>query len=143
MAPLIASFPLLNCVCAWLAACLALLNAGALYFYLSPPGGTRQDLEIESVRVRAQIRAAQTMAAKSHGLASHVQTASEQAAAFSDKYFLPKRTAYVAVFEEIQRMAKESGIQERDAGWSEEPIEGTADLTCSISQPITKALTPI
>lgn len=111
------------------AACLALLNAGALYFYLSPPGGTRQDLEIESVRVRAQIRAAQTMAAKSHGLASHVQTASEQAAAFSDKYFLPKRTAYVAVFEEIQRMAKESGIQERDAGWSEEPIEGTADLT--------------
>jgi hypothetical protein len=100
-----------------------------LYFYLSPPGGTRQDLELESVQVRTQIRAAQTQAAKSHGLAAHVQTASEQASSFSDKYFLPKRAAYVAVFEEIQRMAKASGIQERDAGWSEEPIEGTADLT--------------
>jgi len=108
---------------------LAALNAVALYFYLSPPGGTRQDLELESVQVRTQIRAAQTQAAKSHGLAAHVQTASEQASSFSDKYFLPKRAAYVAVFEEIQRMAKASGIQERDAGWSEEPIEGTADLT--------------
>jgi Tfp pilus assembly protein PilO len=112
-----------------LAGVLAALNAVALYFYLSPPGGTRQDLEMESVQVRTQIRAAQTQAAKSHGLAAHVQTASEQASSFSDKYFLPKRAAYVAVFEEIQRMAKASGIQERDAGWSEEPIEGTADLT--------------
>jgi hypothetical protein len=58
-----------------------------------------------------------------------VQTGSGQAAQFSDKYFLPKRAAYVAVFEEIQRMAKASGIQERDAGWAEEPIEGTSDLT--------------
>ena len=62
-------------------------------------------------------------------LASNVQAGSSQAADFTDKYFLPKRTAYVAVFEEIRRMAKASGIQERDAGWSEEPIEGTADLT--------------
>jgi hypothetical protein len=113
----------------WVAAVLALLNAAALYFYLSPPGGTRQDLELASVQVRTQIRAAQTLAAKSEGLAAHVQTASEQASAFADKYFLPKRAAYVAVFEEIQRMAKASGIQERDAGWAEEPIEGTSDLT--------------
>jgi Tfp pilus assembly protein PilO len=111
------------------AAVLVLLNAVALYFYLSPPGGTRQDLELESVQVRTQIRAAQTQAAKSHGLADHLQTASEQTTAFSDKYFLPKRNAYVAVFEEIQRMANASGIQERDAGWTEEPIEGSADLS--------------
>ena len=106
-----------------------LLNAVALYFYLSPPGGTRQDLELENTQVQAQIKAAQLQAAKSRRLAGHVETASEQAAAFSEKYFLPKRAAYVAVFEEIQRMAKASGIQERDASWNEEPIEGTADLT--------------
>lgn len=111
------------------AAVLALLNCIALYLYLSPPGGTRQELEQDAVQVRTQIRAAQTQAAKSHGLAAHVQTASEQSAAFSDKYFLPKRAAYVAVFEEIQRMAKASGIQERDAGYTEEAIEGTPDLT--------------
>jgi hypothetical protein len=111
------------------AAVLALLNAGALYFYLSPPGGTRQDLELESAQVRTEIRAAQAQARKSQGLAAHVQTASDQAAAFANRYFLPKRTAYGVVFEEIQRMAKASGIQERDAVLAEEPIEGTADLT--------------
>jgi hypothetical protein len=111
------------------AGALALLNAVALYFYLSPPGGSKQDLEIQSSQVRSQILAAQAQTAKSHGLAAHVQTASEQASAFSDKYFLPRRTAYVTVLEEIQRMAKSSGIQERDAGLAEEPIEGSADLT--------------
>jgi hypothetical protein len=111
------------------ASILALLNLVALYFYVFPPGGTRQDLEQESTQVHTQIRAEQTQAAKSRGLAAHVQTASEQASAFSGKYFLPRRTAYVTVLEEIQRLAKASGIQERDAALSEEPIEGTADLT--------------
>jgi hypothetical protein len=108
---------------------LLLLNLVAVYLYLSPPGGSRQDLELESLQVRTQILAAQTQAGKMRALASNVQQGSNQAAEFTTKYFLPKRTADVAVYEEIRRMAEASGIQERDAGWSEEPIEGTADLT--------------
>ncbi len=111
------------------AAVLLLLNLVAVYLYLSPPGGSRQDLELESLQVRTQILAAQTQAAKIRALASNVQAGSNQAADFTTKYFLPKRIADVAVYEEIRRMAEASGIQERDAGWSEEPIEGTADLT--------------
>jgi len=111
------------------AAVLLLLNLAALYLYFSPPGGTREDLKLESVQVRTQILAAQTQAAKMRALASNVQAGSSEAADFTTKYFLPKRAAYVAALEEIQRMAKASGIQERDAGLSEEPIEGTADLT--------------
>jgi hypothetical protein len=112
-----------------LAGILALLNAAALYLYFSPPGGSRQDLELESVRVRSQIKGAQVQTNKMNHLASNVQTGSTEANGFADKYFLPKRAAYVAVFEEIQRMAKLSGIQERDAAWSEEAIEGSPDLT--------------
>ena len=111
------------------AAVLLLLNLVAVYLYFSPPGGSRQDLELESVQVRTQILAAQTQAAKMRALAANVQAGSNQAADFTTKYFLPKRIADVAVYEEIRRMAEASGIQERDAGWSEEPIEGTADLT--------------
>jgi hypothetical protein len=111
------------------AAVLLLLNVAALYLYFFPPGGSREDLELESVHVHAQILAAQSQTAKMRALAYNVQAGSSQAGDFTAKYFLPKRAAYVAVFEEIQRMAKASGIQERDAGWSEEPIEGTADLT--------------
>jgi Tfp pilus assembly protein PilO len=111
------------------AAVLVLLNAFGLFLYLFPPGGSRQELEQESVRVRSQILSVQSQSSKMRTLASSVQTSSTQAASFSNQYFLPKRAAYVTLFEEIQRMAKESGIQARDASWSEEPIEGTADLT--------------
>jgi hypothetical protein len=106
---------------------LLLLNLVAGYLF--PPGGSRQDLELQSLQVRTQILAAQKQAGKMRALASNVQQGSNQAADFTTKYFLPKRTADVAVYEEIRRMAEASGIQERDAGWSEEPIEGTADLT--------------
>lgn len=108
---------------------LALLNAVALFLYLAPPGGTRADLEQQIVQTRRQIVAGRAQTAKMQLLASKVQSGSAQSGGFEAKYFLPKRTAYVAVFEEIQRMATASGIQERDAAWSEEPIEGTADLT--------------
>ena len=112
-----------------LGAVLALLNGIALFFYLTPPGGTRDDLEQQIGQLHNQIVAARTQTAKMQLLASKVQAGSSQSGSFESKYFLPKRNAYVAVFEEIQRMATASGIQERDAAWSEEPIEGTADLT--------------
>lgn len=108
---------------------LALLNVIALFLYLDPPGGTRDDLEQQIVQTRRQIVAGRAQTAKMQLLASKVQSGSSQSGSFETKYFLAKRTAYVAVFEEIQRMAAASGIQERDAAWSEEPIEGTADLT--------------
>jgi hypothetical protein len=37
--------------------------------------------------------------------------------------------AYVAVVGEIQRLAKASGLDERDVVYTEDPIEGTADLS--------------
>ncbi len=113
----------------WGAGILALLNAVALYFYLSPPGGTRQDLEFEGQQIRAQIASTKIQASKSGKIADSVETASRQSAAFSDKYFLPRRTAYVTVFEAIQGMTRDSGISERDAALAEEPVEGSSDLT--------------
>ena len=44
-------------------------------------------------------------------------------------FILPKRVAYANVIGEIQRMVRAAGIQEKDAAYSEEPIEGTSDLT--------------
>jgi hypothetical protein len=77
---------------------LLLLNLVAGYLYLFPPGGSRQDLELQSLQVRTQILAAQKQAGKMRALASNVQQGSNQAADFTTKYFLPKRTADVAVY---------------------------------------------
>jgi Tfp pilus assembly protein PilO len=108
---------------------LAVLNAVALFLYLFPPGGTREELAQQSVQLRHRITAARLQSRLLETTSAKVQAGSSQAASFQTAYFLPKRTAYEKVIEEIQRMAKASGMQERDVVYSEEAIEGTADLS--------------
>ncbi len=112
---------------------LVLLNVVALYLYLAPPGGSRRDLMAESEATHHEIVAARAKAIKLRTVSGKVQTGSSQSSDFQAKYVLPKRLAYESVIAEIQRMVKVSGLQERDAVYSEEPIEGTADLTLMTS----------
>jgi hypothetical protein len=108
---------------------LALLNCLALFLYFFPPGGSRAELTQEIGALRSQIAAARGQTAHLETTAAKVEAGGNQSAGFEAKYFLPKRAAYAAVVEEIQRMAKASELQERDGTLSEEPIEGTADLS--------------
>jgi Tfp pilus assembly protein PilO len=108
---------------------LALMNAVALYLYLLPPGGSRRDLAAESQQVRSEIAAARAKTVRLKTVSGKVQTGSSQSSDFETKYVLPERLAYGMLITEIQRMVKESGLTERDATYSKEPIEGTPDLT--------------
>jgi Tfp pilus assembly protein PilO len=112
---------------------LALLNVVALFVYLNPPGGSRRELTDESHQIRNEIAAARAKATRLRMVSEKVQTGSSQSSNFESKYILPKRLAYESVITEIQRMVKASGLQERDAVYSEEPIEGTPDLTLMTS----------
>ena len=71
--------------------------------------------------VKARTTRLRTVSAK-------VQVGGNESSDFETKYVLPKRVAYGTVIAEIERMAKSSGLHERDAVYSEEPIEGSADL---------------
>lgn len=108
---------------------LALLNAVALFLYLDPPGGTRRELLQQSLQVRNEIAATRTSAVRLKTVAANVQLGNTQSSAFETIYFLPRRAAYQRVIGELQRMAQASGLQEGDRVYSEEPIEGTANLT--------------
>jgi hypothetical protein len=108
---------------------LALLNCIALYLYFDPPGGSRAELQAQNENVRMQVAAARAQARRLETVSSKVQTGGLEATDFESKYFLPRRQAYETVLAEIQRMAKIAGLQERDAVFSEEPIEGTDDLS--------------
>lgn len=108
---------------------LLVLNLAALYLYLDPPGGSQQELAQEDAQIRNQIEAVNSQDARLRMMASRVESGSNQITDFEKQYFLPNRLAYSDVIEEVQRMAKASGLQERDAGFSEEPIEGTDDLS--------------
>jgi len=109
-------------------AVLLLFNVVAAYFYIAPPGGTRGQLNSQSEQLKSEIASAKTRAVRLKTVSAKVQLGSNESADFQNKYVLPKRMAYAAVISEIQRMAKASGLQERDAVYNEEPIEGSADL---------------
>lgn len=110
-------------------AMLALLNCAALFLYLDPPGGTKRELANESLRVRDEIAATRANAVRLRRVTANVQLGNSQSSTFETIYFLPRRAAYQRVIGELQRMAASSGLQEGDRVYSEEPIEGTADLT--------------
>jgi Tfp pilus assembly protein PilO len=110
-------------------AALALLNGLALFLYLDPPGGTRRELTQESLQLRNEIAATRANSVRLSKVAANVQLGSRQSSAFETIYFLPRRAAYQRVLGELQRMAQASGMQEGDRVYSEEPIEGTTDLT--------------
>lgn len=109
-------------------ALLALLNGVALFFYLAPPGGSRKELQQESLTVRNQILLTRARTTRLSNVAAKVTVGNSESRDFMTMYFLPKRLAYSVIIAEIQRMAKAAGFQERDAIYTEEPIEGTADL---------------
>lgn len=108
---------------------LAILNAAALFWYLYPPGGSRQELAAESQQLSAQISAARLQSNKLKTVSQRVQLGGQQSINFEGKYILPRRLAYDAVLTEIQRMAQAANVTEREGVFTEEPIEGTADLT--------------
>jgi Tfp pilus assembly protein PilO len=108
---------------------LAVLNGVALFLYLAPPGGSREELTEESRQVRNEIAATRARSTHLKTIASKVQVGSNESSEFEARFFLPKRLAYEDVISEIQRMSSASGMKERDSVFTEEPIEGTADLS--------------
>jgi Tfp pilus assembly protein PilO len=110
------------------AAVLVVLNAVAFYLYIAPPGGTKAELTGQSEHLKNEIASEKVRATRLKTVSAKVQLGGNESAQFEGAYVLAKRTAYAAVIAEIQRMAKVSGLQERDAVYNEEPIEGSADL---------------
>ncbi len=110
-------------------ATLALLNGVALFLYLDPPGGSREALIEDSRQVRNEIAAARSKSVRLKNITGKVELGSSESADFESKFFLAKRVAYEDVIAEIQRMSAASGLKERDQVFTEEPIEGTADLS--------------
>jgi Tfp pilus assembly protein PilO len=108
---------------------LALLNAVALFLYFAPPGGSRRELTMESQSLKASIAAARGRSVRLKTISEKVQMGGEQALDFESRFIFPKRLAYESIISEIQRMAQAANLAERDGQWTEEPIEGTADLS--------------
>ncbi len=108
---------------------LIVCNLVALFLCLDPPGGTRQVLSERMLQIHNEIGATRANATRMKTIAAKVQLGSRQGQTFESRYFLPRRTAYRLVIAELQRMAQVSGLQAGDTVNTEEPIEGSDNLT--------------
>lgn len=111
------------------AAALLLLNLIALYFYFAPPGGSRRDLTAQSAQIHRQVVASRFAAQRLETVSNKVQLAETQTTTFESKYFLAGREAYRKMFSDLEKLTQEAGVQQRDGVFTEEPIEGSTDLT--------------
>jgi len=110
-------------------AVLLLANCVALFLYIPPPGGSRADLLQQREQLRAEIAATRGTSARLRSVSGKVQQGSSEANVFESQYFLPERLAYSDVISELQRMAKAAGVDEREAVFTKEQIEGSDDLS--------------
>lgn len=108
---------------------LLVANCVALIFYLAPPGGSRAELQQRREQLRSEIAGTRTASARLRNVSGKVQLGSTEADVFENRYFLPERIAYSSVIAELQRMAKATSVDEREAVFSKEPIEGSDDLS--------------
>jgi len=111
------------------AATLLLLNLIALYFFFVPPGGSRRELATQSAQMQRQVLGSRFAAQRLETVSGKVQLAGIQTTTFEGKYFLAGRDAYRTMFSNLEQLTQEAGIQQRDGVFTEEPIEGSKDLT--------------
>jgi Tfp pilus assembly protein PilO len=108
---------------------LALLNVAAIYLYIAPPGGSRSELIEQEAEVRNSAKAHRISAERLKTISEKVQLGGEETQQFAAQYFLPRRTAFATIYSEMLRLSTAASIHERDRNYSEEPIEGSDDLT--------------
>ena len=108
---------------------LLLANVVALILYVVPPGGSIAELRMQRDQLKAEIAATAARDTRLRTVSGKVQAGSTEAQACESQYFLPERAAYSAVITELQRMSKAAGVEELEAVFSKEPIEGSDDLS--------------
>lgn len=116
----------------WLQAAIAsllLLNAVAIFFYFVPPGGTRRELAREETGIHREIDVRRAAAHRLRQVSQKVELSGGQTRQFEDKSFLPRRTAFATIVSELLRMSTTAQLRAREASFTQDPIEGTDDLT--------------
>lgn len=108
---------------------LGMLNVAAVYLYIAPPGGSRHELLEQEAEISNSIKAHRVGTQRLKTISEKVQLGGDETEQFAAQYFLPKRTAFATVVSEMLRMSAAAGFHEQDSRYSQEPIEGSDDLT--------------
>jgi Tfp pilus assembly protein PilO len=100
-------------------------NVIAAGLVLFPPGGSAEELDRESIALRTQIVTAKATLEQSKQHAAAVDKGRDEGDSFLSRYFLPLRTSYSTLLDQLQQAAGQTKIHPKDTSFSQEPIEGS------------------
>jgi|SRR5579872_698004 len=109
-------------------AVLVLLNLVAAYFVMRPPGGSPDDLYRQAQSAATDLRLRRAMLERSRVMMTKIKDGRDAGDAFLLKYFLPKGTAYSAVYADLMDLAKKANIALREGSFTTEPVDGSDTL---------------
>ena len=109
-------------------AVLVLANIVAALLAFKPWGGSAEDLSREQASLQQQLNAAQAHLAKTKALVGKAERARQEGDEFLTQYTTDRRTTFSTIFAELDRVAREAGIQQRPASYELDPVEGSDTL---------------
>lgn len=113
-----------------IAAILAVANLVALYFVLFPVGGSPEDLRRQVADLRLQLRQRQGSLERTRKLVEKIESGRTEGNEFMQEYFLPRRTAYPLVLDELNKAAEEAKMKPKESAFAPpEPVEGSDTLS--------------
>lgn len=104
-------------------------NLIAALFWIGPFGSSPAQLESELATLRTQLQSQQANLVRVRDLTRKIEGARGQQSEFVDAWFMDRRTASSTILSELERAAKESGLQPKDHSFVIEPVDGTDELS--------------
>lgn len=98
------------------------------YFVLRPIGGSPEELQQQATEMRAQIRQQQGSLDRMRSLAGKVEIGRGEGDKFMSKYFLQRRTAYSVLLSDLEQVANQAKVTQKETAYVIEPVEGSDTL---------------
>src|SRR5580700_10598204 len=107
---------------------LVVANLAAALIVFRPWGGSAEDLAREQVNLQQQLSAMQGRLEKTKALVIKAEHARQEGDGFLAEYTADRRTVSSTIFTELDRVAREAGIQPRPLSFNLDPVEGSDTL---------------
>ena len=107
---------------------LVAANVVAALLAFKPWGGSAEDLAREKVNLQQQLTSMQARLGKSKALVTKAERARKEGDGFLAAYTTDRRTTFSTIFAELERVAREAGIQPRPASYELDQVEGSDTL---------------
>lgn len=108
---------------------LLVLDLGVAAAVLKPWGGSAQDLDRQLASLRGQVAERRRAVERLRAVVAKVETAREEAERFVNLYFLERRTVSSVVLSELDKLAQQAGIRQKEGSYLFEPVEGSNGLS--------------